>query len=82
LVPRYERTTEPRGYRNGHRPKRSIGVGMGAVEVSLPRVSDVPKEVSPDGFQSEIVASYQRRSTVEDSGASDGATVSGGAGEW
>ena len=33
---RYERTTEQRGYRNGHLPKRSIGVGMGAVEVSLP----------------------------------------------
>ena len=62
---RYERTTEQRGYRNGHRPKRSIGVGMGAVEVSLPRVSDVPKEVSPDGFQSEIVASYQRRSRTQ-----------------
>ena len=62
---RYERTTEQRGYRNGHLPKRSIGVGMGAVEVSLPRVSDVPKEVSPDGFQSEIVASYQRRSRTQ-----------------
>jgi len=62
---RYERTTEQRGYRNGHRPKRSIGVGMGAVEVSLPRVSDVPKEVSPDGFQSEIVASYRRRSRTQ-----------------
>ena len=62
---RYERTTEQRGYRNGHLPKRSIGVGMGAVEVSLPRVSDVPREVSPDGFQSEIVASYQRRSRTQ-----------------
>ena len=62
---RYERTTEQRGYRNGHLPKRTIGVGMGAVEVSLPRVSDVPKEVSPSGFQSEIVASYQRRSRTQ-----------------
>jgi len=62
---RYQRTTEHRGYRNGHLPKRTIGVGMGAVEVSLPRVSDVPKEVSPDGFQSEIVASYQRRSRTQ-----------------
>ena len=62
---RYERTTERRGYRNGHLPKRTIGVGMGAVEVSLPRVSDVPKEVSSDGFQSEIVASYQRRSRTQ-----------------
>ena len=62
---RYERTDEHRGYRNGHLPKRSIGVGMGAVEVSLPRVSDVPKEISPDGFQSEIVTSYQRRSRTQ-----------------
>ena len=62
---RYQRTDEHRGYRNGHLPKRSIGVGMGAVEVSLPRVSDVPKEVSPDGFQSEIVSSYQRRSRTQ-----------------
>ena len=77
---RYQRTDEHRGYRNGHLPKRTIGVGMGAVEVSLPRVSDVPKEVSPSGFQSEIVASYQRRSGTPS--ASDGATVSGGAGEW
>ncbi len=62
---RYERATEQRGYRNGHLPKRTIGVGMGAVEVSLPRVSDVPNDVSPDGFQSEIVASYQRRSRTQ-----------------
>jgi len=62
---RYQRTDEQRGYRNGHLPKRTIGVGMGAVEVSLPRVSDVPKEVSPDGFQSEIVSSYQRRSRTQ-----------------
>lgn len=62
---RYQRTMQHRGYRNGHLPKRTIGVGMGAVEVSLPRVSDVPKEVSPDGFQSEIVASYQRRSRTQ-----------------
>jgi putative transposase len=62
---RYQRTDEHRGYRNGHLPTRTIGVGMGAVEVSLPRVSDVPKEVSPDGFQSEIVSSYQRRSRTQ-----------------
>jgi transposase-like protein len=62
---RYERTTELRGNRNGHLPARTIGVGMGAVEVSLPRVSDVPKEVSLDGFQSEIVTSYQRRSRTQ-----------------
>ena len=62
---RYQRTGEYRGYRNGHLPKRTIGVGMGAVEVSLPRVSDVPPEVSPDGFHSEIVSRYQRRSRTQ-----------------
>jgi transposase-like protein len=62
---RYQRTDEHRGYRNGHLPKRTIGVGMGAVEVRLPRVSDVPKEVRASGFQSEIVARYQRRSRTQ-----------------
>src|SRR5438270_1881338 len=62
---RYQRTGEYRGYRNGHLPERTIGVGMGAVEVSLPRVSDVPPEVSPDGFHSEIVSRYQRRSRTQ-----------------
>jgi len=38
---------------------------MGAVEVSLPRVSDVPPEVSSDGFHSEIVNRYQRRSRTQ-----------------
>src|SRR5438552_5467812 len=62
---RYQRTGEYRGYRNGHLPERTIGVGMGAVEVSLPRVSDVPPEVSPDGFHSELVSCYQRRSRTQ-----------------
>ncbi len=63
---RYQRTDEQkRGYRNGHLPERTIGVGMGAVEVSLPRVSDVPPTVSPDGFHSEIVLRYQRRSRTQ-----------------
>ena len=52
---RYERKGVFRGYRNGHHKPRSIGVGMGAVEVHMPRVSDVPAEVSPEGFRSEIV---------------------------
>jgi len=38
---------------------------MGAVEVSLPRVSHVPPEVSSDGFHSEIVNRYQRRSRTQ-----------------
>jgi putative transposase len=62
---RYQRTGEYRGYRNGHLPERTIGVGMGAVEISLPRVSDVPPEVSSDGFHSEIVSRYQRRSRTQ-----------------
>jgi putative transposase len=62
---RYQRAGEYRGYRNGHLPERTIGVGMGAVEVSLPRVSDVPPDVSPDGFHSDIVSRYQRRSRTQ-----------------
>ena len=62
---RYQRTDAKRGNRNGHLPERTIGVGMGAVEVRLPRVSDVPPEVSPDGFHSEIVSRYQRRSRTQ-----------------
>jgi hypothetical protein len=50
-----------RGYRNGHLPERTISVGMGAVEVRVPRVSDVPPAVSADGFHSEIVSTYQGR---------------------
>jgi hypothetical protein len=38
---------------------------MGAVEVRLPRVSDVPAEVSADGFHSEVVSRYQRRSRTQ-----------------
>jgi transposase-like protein len=63
---RYERSGEKRGYRNGHQAPRTIGVGMGAVEVRLPRVSQVPPEVSPKGFESEIVARYQRRSRTQE----------------
>jgi transposase-like protein len=62
---RYQRSSDYRGYRNGHLPKRTIGVGMGAVEVRLPRVSDVPAEVSADGFHSEVVSRYQRRSRTQ-----------------
>ena len=39
---RRERTQEYRGYRNGHLPERTIGVGMGAVTIKVPRVRDVP----------------------------------------
>ena len=62
---RYQRSQEHRGYRNGHLPKRTIGVGMGAVAIQVPRVRDVPKAVSPDGFHSQIVARHQRRSRTQ-----------------
>lgn len=57
---RYERSKSFRGYRNGYAPERTIGVGLGAVQVRMPRVSNVPKEVAPGGFQSQIVGHYQR----------------------
>ena len=44
---RYERSEEFRGYRNGHHRSRELTVGVSAVEVKVPRVSDVPAEVSP-----------------------------------
>lgn len=59
---RYVRGREFRGYRNGHAPERTVGVGVGAVPVRMPRVSDVPREVAPNGFESQIVGRYQRTS--------------------
>ncbi|MYC08250.1 MAG: IS256 family transposase, partial [Chloroflexi bacterium] len=38
---RYERGEEFRGYRNGYHPSRELTVGLSAVEVKVPRVSDV-----------------------------------------
>jgi putative transposase len=60
---RYQRAEEFRGYRNGHLPARTIGTGMGAVEVRQPRVSDVPAGSEP--FRSEIVGRYERRSRTQ-----------------
>lgn len=57
---RYDRGDSFRGYRNGHAQERTIGVGLGAVNVRVPRVSDVPKEVAENGFRSQIVPRYQR----------------------
>jgi putative transposase len=59
---RYERGKPFRGYRNGYHAPRELTVGVGAVEVQVPRVADVPAEVAPDGFQSRIVQRYQRAS--------------------
>ena len=60
---RYQRGGEFRGYRNGHLPERSVGVGMGAVKVRQPRVSDVPEGVEP--FQSELLGKWERRSRTQ-----------------
>ena len=62
---RYERSDEFGGYRNGYHRSRELTVGLSAVEVKVPRVSDVPKEVSPDGYSSRIVRRYERRSCSE-----------------
>ena len=62
---RYQRAPEFRGYRNGHLPERTIGVGMGAVEVRIPRVRDLPQEVAPAGFESAIGHRYERRSQTQ-----------------
>ena len=59
---RYERSEEFRGYRNGYHPSRELTVGVSAVEVKVPRMSDVPAEVSPVGLESKIVRRYERTS--------------------
>ena len=57
---RYERGEEFRGYRNGYHPSRELTVGVAAVDVKVPRVRDVPSEVSATGFESKIVRRYER----------------------
>jgi len=59
---RYARHLEFRGYRNGYLPKRQITVGLAPVEVRVPRVSNVPERIDPQGFHSQIVRKYQRAS--------------------
>ena len=59
---RYERGEEFRGYRNGYHRSRELTVGVSAVEVKVPRVSEVPAEVSADGLESKIVKRYERTS--------------------
>lgn len=61
---RYERGTPFRGYRNGTLPAREVTVGVSAVPVHVPRVSDVPAEVAPNGFQSQVVRRYERASAA------------------
>ncbi|MGO8686160.1 MAG: transposase, partial [Candidatus Dormibacteria bacterium] len=60
---RYQRGSDFRGYRNGHLPARSVGVGMGAVEIRQPRVRDLPDGVEP--FRSEVVGRWERRSRTQ-----------------
>jgi len=59
---RYQRSKQFRGYRNGYHPPREITVGLGPIEIRVPRVADVPPEVAPQGFQSQIVKRYERAS--------------------
>ena len=63
---RYERGEEFRGYRNGYHQQsvseEEVTVGVSAVEVKAPRVSDVPAEVAGGGFESKIVRRYERTS--------------------
>ena len=59
---RYERSDEFRGYRNGYHRSREVTVGVSAVELKVPKVSDVPEEVSADGYRSKIVKRYERTS--------------------
>jgi putative transposase len=59
---RYERGGRFRGYRNGYQASREVTVGVGAVDVRVPRVADVPEDTTPDGFQSQLVPKYQRAS--------------------
>jgi len=59
---RYERGKTFRGYRNGYHLPREVTVGLGPVEVRVPRVAKVPGDVAPYGFQSQVVQRYQRAS--------------------
>lgn len=57
---RYARGKEFRGSRNGHAVERGIGIGMGRVQIRMPRVNNVPPEIAATGFESKIVGRYQR----------------------
>lgn len=59
---RYQRGKVFRGYGNGYHLPREVTVGLGPVEMRVPRVAQVPPEVAPQGFQSQIVRRYQRAS--------------------
>ncbi len=61
---RYERGQPFRGYRNGSHAERELTVGVGKVAVRVPRVSDVPPAIAPEGFQSQVVHKYERASVA------------------
>jgi putative transposase len=60
---RYERTDEYRGYRNGS-TARKLTLGAGTIDVSVPRVRDIPEPQEP--FESKILRKHQRRSDTID----------------
>ncbi len=59
---RYQRGKAFRGYRNGYHLPREVTVGLGPVQVRVPRLADVPPEVAPRGFHSQVVRRYERAS--------------------
>ncbi|RLC71481.1 MAG: hypothetical protein DRI26_05020 [Chloroflexi bacterium] len=54
----YERSSNSRGYRNGHR-ERQVSCGAGEIESAVPRVSD-----SSEPFRSQLLGAWQRRSKL------------------
>ena len=52
---RYQRGQTFRGYRNGYHPARELTVGLGPVEVRVPRVAQMPGELAPQGYHSGVV---------------------------
>lgn len=63
---RYRRAEDQehfRGYRNGSSPRR-LTLGSGTIELSQPRVRDIPPGQEP--FESKILRKYQRRSDTID----------------
>ncbi|HVC22039.1 MAG TPA: hypothetical protein VNH82_01190 [Candidatus Dormibacteraeota bacterium] len=62
---RYHRVPEFRGYCNGHLRQQISLVGIGAVEVRIPRLREVPREVAPDGFESALVHRCERGSQTQ-----------------
>ena len=58
----YERAKAFRGYRNGYHLPRGVTVGLGPVEMRLPRVAKAPPDVTLQRFESQLVRRYERAS--------------------